>query len=194
MGVSAPTSSPGASDLSSLDHEGGEVFWPLPQTVGGGRVPAPPPGLPGKRGGGCRAGGGGGERAARRSQELTLLAGGSCSRCTSGSGLRPCPRPPPSLRYLPGMLAAPRASGACFWGQPAPPPAPGRGSGRRGGRGERPARISWLLPLVAALSGSRAALRLGHGTGKGSRTWLALHGAGGPQGPAAWPPLQIEGN
>lgn len=69
-------------------------MWPLPQTVSGGRVSAPPPGRPGKLRVGCRAGGGGDECAARRSQELTLLAGGSCSRCTSGSGLRPCPRPP----------------------------------------------------------------------------------------------------
>ena len=56
---------------------------------------APPPGRPGKRKR-CRAGGGCSECAARRSQELTLLAGGSCSWCTSGSGLRPCPLPPPA--------------------------------------------------------------------------------------------------
>lgn len=50
---------------------------------------------------------------------------------------------PPAWRYLPGMLAAQHASGARFWGQPAPPPAPGPGAGG----GPRPARISWLLPL-----------------------------------------------
>lgn len=46
--------------------------------------------------------------------------------------------------------------------------------------GGRPARISWLLPPLAAGGGSQAAPRLDHGTGKGSRTWLSPCGAGGP--------------
>lgn len=102
---------------------------------------------PGKRGGaGARLAEAAGECAARRSQELTLLAGGSCSRCTSGSGLGLYPRPPPGLA-LPSRNAG-SASRICsvFLGAAGVPSGawPGAGGGRR------PARISCLLPPPAA--------------------------------------------
>lgn len=91
----------------------------------GGLLPAP-----GSEAAGAGRAEAAGVCAARRSQELTLLAGGSCAPCTSGGGLRPRPRPPPGLA-LPSRNAgsAARASGARFWGQPASPPAPGPGLG-----------------------------------------------------------------
>lgn len=79
---------------------------------------------------------------------------------------------PPAWRYLPGMLAAQHASGARFWGQPAPPPAPGP----RAGGGPRPARISWLLPPLAAPVAPGQAWG-STTTGKGDKTWPSPGGA-----------------
>lgn len=148
---------------SPRDHGGGEASWLLPfppQGWGWAGRAAPRPWaeggfrpLPAQEARGARRAGAA-ARAARRSQELTLLAGGSCSRGTSGSGLRPGPRPA-GRRYLPGMLAAPRASGARFWGQPAPPRAPPPAPGPAAG-GRRPAGFLAPPSLAAGVAPGQA--------------------------------------
>ena len=170
------------------------MFWPLPiNGGGGGRGVGSPPlyrsragvgsgpstgrwrtSRPGKRGGaGARLAEAAGECAARRSQELTLLVGGSCSRCTSGSGLGLYPRPPPGLA-LPSRNAG-SASRICsvFLGAAGVPSGawPGAGGGRR------PARISWLLPPPAAGVAPGQAPRWAVG-GKGQRDVAFSPGAG----------------
>lgn len=133
--------------------------------------------------GGCAAG---------RSQELTLLAGGSCAGSTCGSGLGRIPRtaPPPKpgvtfqecwqrlshLERVSGAAGAP--SGA--W--------PGAGGGRH------PARISWLLPPPAGVA-PRVGLPLGPETERAADVmWLSSWEECKTSGPAAWPPLAERGN
>lgn len=123
----------------------GLALRPIPAPRGGSGPPQwlrGPPSHPRKRGGGCRPGGGGPCVRGLPEPGADLISRGQL--CAVHIWRRAEPPPlPPAWRYLPGMLAAQHASGARFWGQPAPPPAPGPGAGG----GPRPARISWLLPL-----------------------------------------------
>lgn len=155
---------------------------PPPGRGRGGLPPAP--GSPAAGAGRAEAAG---VCAARRSQELTLLAGGSCAPCTSGGGLRPRPRPPPGLALPSRNAGSVRARiWSAFLGAAGAPSGawPGAGGGRR------PARISWLLPpLAAAVAPGQA--QGAASTGKGGRTWPSPVVPGGaqwsgrPQGPSA---------
>lgn len=118
--------------------------------------------------------------AARRSQALTLLAGGSCSRCTSGSGLRP---PPP-----PGLALPSRNAGSVsriwsvFLGAAGAPSGAWPGAG--GGRHPPGFPGSYFLPAGGAPGQTGGCAATGKGSGNG---WPSAPGRWRPQGPAAGP-------
>ena len=166
--------------------------WLLPhgRRAGGGGYTACPPQETGRRG--CQAGGGG--RWVRGSPEpgADLISRGQLfvKHIWQRAGPNPADCPPPQAwRYLPGMLAAPLASGACFWGSRRPLRRLARGWGWA------PPRPDFLAPPSSCRCGSRVGLPLGPETERAADVmWLSSWEECGTSGPAAWPPLAERGN